>query len=78
MAMTRLQLPGAEIDFDAHWLSREEANALLVALLGTVPVQEKDIHGGRVVLGIFTERNAPEEGPYQVAFNDISIWPIKN
>ena len=37
MAMTRLQLPGAEIDFDAHWLSREEANALLVALLGTVP-----------------------------------------
>jgi eukaryotic-like serine/threonine-protein kinase len=45
-------------------------------LLGAVPVQDKDIRGGKVVLGIFTERNAPVKGPYQVAFNDIKIWPI--
>jgi serine/threonine protein kinase len=45
-------------------------------LLGAVPVQDKDIRGGRVVLGIFTERSAPVKGPYQVAFNDIKIWPI--
>ncbi len=45
-------------------------------LLGTVPVQDKEIRGGRVVLGIFTERSAPVQGPYAVAFNDIKIWPI--
>jgi hypothetical protein len=48
-------------------------------LVGTVPMQDKDIRGGgRVVLGIFTERYAPAKGPYQVAFNDIKIWPIKD
>ncbi|MEU7906773.1 serine/threonine-protein kinase [Actinoplanes sp. NPDC049118] len=45
-------------------------------LVGSVPVQDKDITGGRVVLGIYTERDAPLQGPYEVAFNDIRIWPI--
>jgi predicted Ser/Thr protein kinase len=44
--------------------------------VGTVPAQDPDITGGRVVLGIFTERSAPVKGPYQVAFNDVKIWPI--
>ena len=47
-------------------------------LLGTVPVKDKEIRGGRVMLGIFTELNAPVKGPYEVAFNDIRIWPIRN
>ncbi|GAA3345968.1 hypothetical protein GCM10020358_55140 [Amorphoplanes nipponensis] len=46
-------------------------------LLGSVPVQDKDISGGRVVLGIYTERSAPVKGPYAVAFNDIKLWPIE-
>jgi len=45
-------------------------------LIGTVPLVDKEITGGSVVLGIFTERNAPEEGPYAVAFNDIKISSI--
>jgi len=45
-------------------------------LIGTVPLVDKEITGGSVVLGIFTERNAPEEGPYAVAFNDIKIRRI--
>jgi len=45
-------------------------------LVGSVPVQDKEIVGGRVVLGIYTERNSPVAGPYEVAFNDIKIWPI--
>jgi predicted Ser/Thr protein kinase len=45
-------------------------------LLGTVSAQDKEIAGGRVVLGIFTERSAPLKGPYEVAFTDIKIWPI--
>ncbi|MET8153646.1 serine/threonine protein kinase [Actinoplanes sp. NPDC049668] len=45
-------------------------------LVGSVPVQDPDITGGRVVLGIYTERDAPLAGPYSVAFNDIKIWPI--
>jgi hypothetical protein len=46
-------------------------------LVGAVPALDKDITGGRVVLGIFTERSAPVTGPYQVAFTDIKIWPIE-
>ncbi len=46
------------------------------ALVGTVLVQDKEITGGRVVLGIFTERSAPVKGPYAVAFTDVKIWPI--
>jgi len=45
-------------------------------LVGTVPVQDKEITGGRVVLGIYTERSAPVKGPYEVVFNDIKVWPI--
>jgi len=45
-------------------------------LVGTVAAQDKDITGGRVALGIFTERNAPVKGPYEVAFTDVKIWPI--
>jgi alkylated DNA repair dioxygenase AlkB len=37
MAMTELQLPGAELEFDPNWLSRQEADALLAGLLGAVP-----------------------------------------
>ena len=45
-------------------------------LIGTVPLTDTDLTGGRLVLGIYTERNAPEQGPYAVAFNDVKIWRI--
>ncbi|MGA5299331.1 serine/threonine protein kinase [Nucisporomicrobium flavum] len=45
-------------------------------LVGTVPVQDPDIQGGRVALGIYTEQYAPVDGPYEVAFTDIKIWGI--
>jgi len=45
-------------------------------LVGTVPLVDKELTGGRVALGLFTERNAPEKGPYQVVFNDIKIWRV--
>ncbi|MDT5029913.1 MAG: eukaryotic-like serine/threonine-protein kinase [Actinoplanes sp.] len=45
-------------------------------LVGQVPLDDPDITVGRVVLGIFTERNAPEQGPYSVVFNDVKIWRI--
>jgi predicted Ser/Thr protein kinase len=45
-------------------------------LVGAVAAQDPDITGGRVMLGIFTERSAPLKGPFEVAFSDIKIWPI--
>jgi hypothetical protein len=44
--------------------------------VGTVPLSDADITGGRVVLGIFTERNAAAYGPYAVAFIDVKIRRI--
>lgn len=37
MAMSELQLPGAGLEFDPSWLSRQEADQLLAALLDAVP-----------------------------------------
>jgi len=45
-------------------------------LVGSVPARDPEITGGRVVLGIFTERSAPLKGPYEVAFSDVKIWPV--
>ncbi|MEV4642217.1 serine/threonine-protein kinase [Actinoplanes sp. NPDC049548] len=45
-------------------------------LVGTVMVNDKDITGGRVSLGIYTEQYAPTVGPYEVAFTDIKLWPV--
>ncbi|MEU8239870.1 serine/threonine-protein kinase [Actinoplanes missouriensis] len=44
------------------------------ALLGSATLTDKKITGGQVVLGIFTERDAPRKGPYEVAFTDVKIW----
>ncbi|AGZ43694.1 serine/threonine protein kinase [Actinoplanes friuliensis] len=46
-------------------------------LVGSVPVQDKEITSGKVVLGLFTERGAPQQGPYVVSFTNIKIWPIE-
>jgi predicted Ser/Thr protein kinase len=43
------------------------------ALVGSVALTDKDIGSGRVLLGIFTERDAAMQGPYQVAFTDVKI-----
>jgi hypothetical protein len=44
--------------------------------VGTVDLVDAEITGGNVVLGIYTERNAPEAGPYEVAFTDIKVWSL--
>ncbi|GAA2660176.1 serine/threonine protein kinase [Paractinoplanes durhamensis] len=44
--------------------------------VGTVPLADPEITGGRVLLGVYTERGAPEEGPYDVAFSNVRIWGL--
>jgi len=44
--------------------------------VGSVRLTDPGIDSGRVVLGIYTERNAPKDGPYAVAFNDVQIWGL--
>jgi eukaryotic-like serine/threonine-protein kinase len=45
-------------------------------LVGGVALSDPDITGGHVMLGIFTERNAAERGPYAVSFTDVRIWRL--
>ncbi|OJF09448.1 serine/threonine-protein kinase [Couchioplanes caeruleus] len=42
--------------------------------VGSVRLTDRDLTSGRVVLGIYTEQWAREDGPYEVAFSDITIW----
>jgi hypothetical protein len=42
--------------------------------LGRVPLTDAGITGGRVLLGVYTERGVPQDGPYEVAFSDVMIW----
>ncbi|BBH71316.1 hypothetical protein ACTI_80010 [Actinoplanes sp. OR16] len=44
------------------------------APLGSASLDDERITGGQLVLGIFTERDAPRKGPYEVAFTDVKIW----
>jgi len=44
--------------------------------VGTAPLTDPDNLGGRVVLGISTEGDAPETGPYQAMFDDVEIWGL--
>jgi predicted Ser/Thr protein kinase len=44
--------------------------------VGTVALTDPEITGGRVLLGVYTERGAPQIGPYQVAFSDVRIWGL--
>jgi hypothetical protein len=41
--------------------------------LGTVPLDDAEIAGNRVLLGVFTDRDAPKTGPFVVAFDHIEI-----
>jgi eukaryotic-like serine/threonine-protein kinase len=42
--------------------------------LGTVPLTDPQITGGRVLLGVITERGVPQQGPYEAAFSNVRIW----
>jgi len=66
--------PPATITVTAHGTTLEVLRD--GELVGTVEVTDKDIDGGRVALGIYTEQYAPVQGPYEVAFTDIKIWPV--
>jgi hypothetical protein len=42
-----------------------------------VRLNAPDIIAGKVVLGIYTERDAAKNGPYMVAFNDVRIAGLR-
>jgi hypothetical protein len=44
--------------------------------LGTVPLSDPEIVGGRVALGVYTDGSVPQAGPYEVAFSDVRIWGL--
>jgi hypothetical protein len=46
--------------------------------IGTVPLTDPGITGGRVLLGVYTERGAAETGPYEAAFSNVSIWGLNS
>jgi predicted Ser/Thr protein kinase len=41
--------------------------------MGTVGLADAEITGSRVLLGVFTDRDAPKTGPFAVAFDHIDI-----
>ena len=45
--------------------------------VGQVPLKDPDIDGGRVMLGIFTEpRDRGHVPPFEVAFDNVSVWSL--
>jgi eukaryotic-like serine/threonine-protein kinase len=46
------------------------------APVGTVPLTDPLITRGKVVLGVYTERGAPEAGPYEAAFSNVRVWGL--
>ncbi|GAA0559577.1 hypothetical protein GCM10010172_48330 [Paractinoplanes ferrugineus] len=44
--------------------------------VGTVPLTDPLITSGKVVLGVYTERGATENGPYEAAFTDVKVWGL--
>ena len=44
--------------------------------VGTVPLTDPQIAGGRLALGVFSDRDAPAAGPYAVAFSDVRVWSV--
>ena len=41
--------------------------------LGSVPLDDAELTGRRLVLGVYPDRGAPDEGPFKVAFDHIVI-----
>jgi serine/threonine protein kinase len=46
-------------------------------LLVTAGLTHPPLQKGKVLLGVYTERDVPEIGPYEVAYTDIKIWDVK-
>ncbi|MFI5898163.1 serine/threonine-protein kinase [Actinoplanes sp. NPDC051513] len=42
--------------------------------VGTVPLADPEIVGGRLMLGVYTDGGVPQTGPYEVAFSNVRIW----
>jgi predicted Ser/Thr protein kinase len=59
-----------EVSGSTVHISRDDAP------VGTVDLVDPQITGGSVVLGIYTERNAPDNGPYAVAFTNVKVWSL--
>jgi serine/threonine protein kinase len=45
-------------------------------LVDTAPLTVPELQEGRVLLGVYNERDAPENGPYEVAYTDIKVWDL--
>jgi hypothetical protein len=46
--------------------------------LGTVPLRDPDILGGKIAMGIYNEQRGPGESePYRVTFTDVDIWSLE-
>ncbi|HEX5203061.1 MAG TPA: serine/threonine-protein kinase [Actinoplanes sp.] len=42
--------------------------------VGTVPLTDPEITGGKLMLGVYTDGGVPQTGPYEVAFSNVRIW----
>ncbi|WP_433790398.1 serine/threonine protein kinase [Actinoplanes sp. CA-252034] len=47
------------------------------ALVDTAPLTRPELQEGRVLLGVYNERDAPDVGPYEVAYTDLKIWDVR-
>ena len=45
-------------------------------VLGSAPLTDSEITGGKVLLGVSTEAGVPQHGPYEVAFSNVRIWGL--
>ncbi|MEU8818552.1 serine/threonine-protein kinase [Actinoplanes sp. NPDC048796] len=43
------------------------------AVVGQAPLTDRDISGARLLLGVYPDRDAPQSGPFRVAFDHIAI-----
>jgi hypothetical protein len=43
--------------------------------LGTAPLTESDFTGTGLLLGVYTDRGAPQTGPFSVAFDHVEVRP---
>jgi predicted Ser/Thr protein kinase len=45
--------------------------------IGAMDLDDPEIIGGKVALGVYTDGGVPPIGPYQVAFSDVRIWGLQ-
>ncbi|MEV6300319.1 protein kinase [Actinoplanes sp. NPDC051861] len=61
---------GLTVEGDTVRVSRGDS------VVGMAALTEEKIKSGRVLLGVFCERDAAKQGPYSAAFTDLKIWTL--